>query len=85
MTPRWPKRAPRRGPRRPKTAQRSPKMRPRAPQGAICGPPRGAALIEGPSLFEPWGPRWPHEASQPRPKTPRHALVGPRWPQESPR
>ena len=88
MAPRWPKRAPRgaqEGRRRlqdrPRGAQERSKTAPRRRLRAS----EGAMLIKEPPLFEPWGPRWPQEASQPLPKTLHPALFGPRWLQESPR
>ena len=66
---------------RPRGAQERSKTAPRRRLRAS----EGATLIEGPPLFEPWGPRWPQETSQPLPKTLHPALVGPRWLQESPR
>ena len=88
MAPRWPKRAPRgaqEGPRRPQDRPRGAQERSKTAPRRRLRASEGGTRISHPPFFEPWGPRWPQEASQPLPKTLHPALFGPRWLQESPR
>ena len=75
------KRGPRRLQDRTRGAQERSKTAPRRRLRAS----EGATGIRTPPPFEPWGPRWPQEASQPLPKALHPALFGPRWLRESPR